>query len=92
MSDNRVLHSIDLAGASYVAYHVCYYNHMEYVTQMLAASWTVFREAAIYVLFGFLVAGIMRAYIKPETVVRYFHRGRIRSVFYASLLGIPIPL
>ncbi|MEW6531731.1 MAG: hypothetical protein AB1473_12915 [Thermodesulfobacteriota bacterium] len=65
---------------------------MELLGQIAFASVTVFREAAPYVLLGFLVAGILRAFVGPDTVVRYLRRGRFRSVLYASLLGIPIPL
>ena len=57
-----------------------------------AASWDIFREAAPYVLAGFLVAGIMRAYLRPDMKTRFFQRGRIKSVLNASLLGIPIPI
>jgi uncharacterized membrane protein YraQ (UPF0718 family) len=59
---------------------------------ILAASTKIFFEAAFYILLGFVVAAILRAYFSAETVVRYFSRGRFKSVLYASLLGIPIPL
>jgi len=65
---------------------------MEIIIEILAASWQVFREAAIYILLGFSVAGLMRVYITPESVGHYFRRGQFKSVLYASLLGVPIPL
>lgn len=65
---------------------------MEILVKILGSSWTIFREAALYLLFGFVIAGILRAYIQADSVVKYFHRGRFRSVLYSSLLGIPIPL
>jgi len=65
---------------------------MEIVIEILATSWEVFREAALYILLGLSVAGLMRVYITPESVARYFRRGRFKSVLYASLLGVPIPL
>ncbi len=65
---------------------------MEILTEILVASVRTFREAALYILFGLMVAGIMRLYLQPESVAHYFHRGRFRSVLYAALLGIPIPL
>jgi hypothetical protein len=52
----------------------------------------VFQEAAVYVLLGFMVAGLMRMYISAQSVAHYFTRGRFRSVVYASILGIPLPL
>jgi uncharacterized membrane protein YraQ (UPF0718 family) len=65
---------------------------MEVVFDIITASAGVFREAAIYILLGFLIAGVMRVYVRPESVAHYFHRGRLKSVLYASLMGIPIPL
>lgn len=65
---------------------------MELILGIFTGSVTIFREAALYVLLGFLMAGVIRAYVTPDSVTRYLRRGRFRSVFYASLLGIPIPL
>ena len=65
---------------------------MGIVLNIILESLIIFKEAALYILFGFLVAGILRMYLKTEFVSRYFQRGRLRSVLYASLLGIPIPL
>jgi|GEM_PF-1395622 len=71
---------------------VCYGTYMESFTEIAVASWRVFQQAALYVLFGFLVAGILRVYLRAESVAYFFRRGRIKSVVYAALLGIPIPL
>jgi uncharacterized protein len=71
---------------------IWYDPSMEIVLNTLAASLNVFREAAVYLLLGFVIAGILRVYIRPESVAHYFHRGRFRSVLYAALVGIPIPL
>ena len=60
--------------------------------EILSASWNVFRESAIYMLFGFFVSGIAYVLIKPEKISRYLGRGKIRPVFLSALAGIPIPL
>jgi len=65
---------------------------MEILIEIIASSVRVFREAALYILFGLMIAGIMRLYLQPESVAHYFHRGRFRSVLYAAPLGIPVPL
>ncbi len=65
---------------------------METLLLIIASSIKVFTEAALYILFGFVVAGMLRVYIQPDSVAHYFYRGRLKSVLYASLLGIPIPL
>jgi uncharacterized protein len=71
---------------------ICYHEPMEILVEIIVASVRVFREAAMYILFGLMIAGIMRIYLRPESVAHYFHRGRFRSVLYAGLLGIPLPL
>ena len=65
---------------------------MEIVIAILAASLQIFKETALYIIFGFLVAGLLRMYLRPASVARYFRKGRIKSVIYAAFLGIPIPL
>jgi hypothetical protein len=65
---------------------------MDFIYQVIIASGNIFLEAALYVLFGFFVAALLRAWISPETVGKYFATGRFKSVFLASLLGVPIPL
>lgn len=45
-----------------------------------------------YLLLGFLIAGIMHAFIPGSFYTRYLSRKTFRSVIYAALLGIPLPL
>ncbi|MGD8983897.1 MAG: SO_0444 family Cu/Zn efflux transporter [Desulfobacteraceae bacterium] len=65
---------------------------MSFLLDMLGESWKLLQEASIYVIFGILVAGMLRMFLNPGTVARHLGRGRFSSVFKASLLGIPIPL
>ena len=62
------------------------------IIEILETSWNVFHESAIYMLFGFFIAGIFYVFIKPEKIVRYLGRGKVRPVFLSALAGIPIPL
>jgi hypothetical protein len=65
---------------------------MEIILEILKSSWQILESAALYLLFGFVIAGILHSFISADTVVKYLQRGRFKSVFYSSLLGIPIPL
>ncbi len=65
---------------------------MSIIISILSASWQVFYESAVYMLFGFFIAGILYVFIKPETVGRYLGKGKVRPVLLAALAGIPIPL
>ncbi len=51
-----------------------------------------FNESAIYILFGFFVAGLLKIALPTEKVFKYLGKKETKSVVRASLLGIPIPL
>lgn len=49
-------------------------------------------EMSPYLLLGFLLAGLMHAFIPGAIYSRYLSGHSIRSVIYAALFGIPLPL
>lgn len=49
-------------------------------------------EMAPYLLLGFFLAGLMHAFIPGRFYARYLSAGSFRSVIYAALFGIPLPL
>lgn len=59
---------------------------------MLAAAWTLLEEMSPYLLFGFLIAGILRAGLTPAVVQRHMGRPGLWQILKASLIGIPLPL
>lgn len=62
------------------------------VESVLYAAWSIFLETAPYLLFGFLVAGLVHGLVSAEAVARHLGRGKFGPVFKASVLGIPLPL
>ncbi|MBI4177826.1 SO_0444 family Cu/Zn efflux transporter [bacterium] len=60
--------------------------------EVLRHAWTLFQEAAPYVLFGCLMGGLVYGFIQPDRVARYLGKGKFRPVVNAALLGIPLPL
>ena len=62
------------------------------LADIFVESWRLLQQSAVYVLFGILVAGLLRVFLSPSAVTRHLGRGGARSVIKASLLGIPIPL
>lgn len=45
-----------------------------------------------YLLLGFLLAGLMHAFIPGAIYSRYLSGHNVRSVIYAALFGVPLPL
>ena len=59
---------------------------------MVAKFWTVLCQMAPYLLFGFLVSGVLSVLISPKLVEDHLGRGGIMPVLKAALFGIPLPL
>ncbi len=55
-------------------------------------SWWVLGPMSPYLLFGFLVAGVLSVCISPEFVERHLGGRGFRPVWKAALWGIPLPL
>lgn len=59
---------------------------------ILLASWQLLVEAAPFVLFGFLAAGLLKAFVPEDFVARHLGHSSFGSVIKASLFGVPLPL
>ncbi|MBU0678667.1 MAG: permease [Verrucomicrobia bacterium] len=60
--------------------------------QVLIEAWAVFGQMAPYLLFGFLMAGVLSVVVTPETVERHLGGKGFGGVAKASLFGVPLPL
>jgi len=65
---------------------------LNFILEVLSASWYLLLDASVYILFGLLISGLLRVFLNPNSVIRHLGQGRFSSVFKAALLGIPIPL
>ena len=63
-----------------------------FVTRLIQETWHIFTDAAPYVIFGFLAAGLIKALLPDEAVAKHLGGGSFAAVVKASLLGIPLPL
>ena len=59
---------------------------------VLQSSWSVLLESAPYMLFGFFMAGLLRAFIPENFVAKHLGNNGIKSILKAAAFGIPIPL
>lgn len=65
---------------------------MDSLVLFLAESWRVFRQAAPFLLFGFFVAGLLKALVPADLLVRHFGGRGFCSVLKGALFGAPLPL
>src|SRR5262249_19768772 len=59
---------------------------------MLEASWDILKDASVFLLFGFLLAGVLAVLVPRALMRRLVGTGKVKSVFWASVLGLPLPL
>ncbi len=60
--------------------------------RLVIESWNVLREAAPFMLFGFLVAGLIKGLLPDAWMTRHLAGRGPLSVVKAALLGVPLPL
>lgn len=65
---------------------------LDIATNVLRESWSVLGQMAPYLLFGFLVAGVLSVCISPAFVVRHLGGRGFGPVLKAAILGVPLPL
>lgn len=58
----------------------------------LNSLWAIICEMAPYILLGFLFAGVLHEFVRPQTMSRHLAGRGWRPVVKAALLGIPLPL
>ncbi len=65
---------------------------MDFILHVFREAWHLLLESSVYILFGLLIAGLLRVFLSPNSVAAHLGKGRFRSVFKAAILGIPLPL
>jgi uncharacterized membrane protein YraQ (UPF0718 family) len=65
---------------------------LNFIVEILRATWGLLVDASVYILFGLLVAGLLRVFLNPNSIARHLGQGRFKSVIKAAFFGIPIPL
>lgn len=65
---------------------------MEYVYNLLEQIVDLVNEMSPYLLLGFLIAGIMHAFIPNGWYAKYLSGRSFRSVVNAAIFGVPLPL
>jgi uncharacterized membrane protein YraQ (UPF0718 family)/copper chaperone CopZ len=62
------------------------------LTNVAVKTWATLGAMAPYLLFGFLVAGVLSVLVSPQTVERHLGSRGLGSVIKAALFGVPLPL
>jgi len=65
---------------------------INFLLSVLQALWRILEDASVYLLFGFLIAGVLAVLVPRQLLSRLIGTGKIRSVLWGSVLGAPLPL
>lgn len=69
-----------------------YTTMIDIAARTASASWNILVESSGFILFGFFIAGLLKAFIPDNFILKHLGTGNVSSVVKASLFGIPIPL
>ncbi|MFW6134408.1 MAG: SO_0444 family Cu/Zn efflux transporter [Elusimicrobiota bacterium] len=59
---------------------------------LLEQIWYTLDGASFYILVGILISGLLHSFISQKTIIKYTGKPSLKSVLYAGMLGIPLPL
>jgi HflK protein len=63
-----------------------------FLLSVLRATWDILEDASVFLLFGFLLAGVLAVLVPGRLLTRLLGTGKVRSVLWGSVLGAPLPL
>jgi uncharacterized protein len=62
------------------------------ITQILKEVIFFYNEVSVYLVFGFIVAGLLHIFFSEALITKLFGKDNTASVIKASIFGIPLPL
>ena len=65
---------------------------LEFLTGWGVATWQLLADSAVYLVLGFLLAGVISAFVSERNLNHLIGRGRYKQVLRAALVGVPLPL
>jgi len=63
-----------------------------WIQDVLQEAWRILAESAVFILVGFAIAAVLHVLLRGGRTVPYLSSLGTRSVFLASLVGLPLPL
>lgn len=62
------------------------------IKAIVMECWRLFVEASPFLLFGFLIAGLLQTFLTTQTLARHLGRNDLKAVLKAAIFGMPLPL
>lgn len=65
---------------------------LQFIMATFSEAWGILLDSSVYILFGILMAGLLKVILNPNTIAHHLGRGRFSSVIKAAFFGVPLPL
>src|SRR5215471_15613274 len=65
---------------------------VSFLFDVLRETWGILEDASIFLLSGFLLAGVLAVLVPGRLLTRLVGTGKIKSVLWGAVLGAPLPL
>ena len=65
---------------------------LQFLMAIFREAWGILLDSSVYILFGILMAGLLKVILNPNTIAHHLGRGRFFSVIKAAFFGVPLPL
>jgi HflK protein len=65
---------------------------IDFLLGVLQVLWQILEDASVFLLFGFLLAGVLAVLVPRRLLTRLVGTGKFKSVIWGSLVGAPLPL
>ena len=65
---------------------------LDFLVRIGWETWSILREASVFLLFGFVLAGVLAVLVPKTLLSRLLAAGKVKSVLWASAIGVPLPL
>jgi len=62
------------------------------MNEFLQACWDILVDSSFWMLLGFFMAGLLRAFVPSDLVARHLGKNQSGNIFKAALFGVPLPL
>lgn len=59
---------------------------------LITQIWRTINDASFYILFGLFVAGLIQSFVDKEKIAKHLGQRTIKSILWAAISGIPLPL
>ena len=65
---------------------------IDFLFAVVWETWGILREASVFLLFGFALAGVLAVLVPAATLSKLLGTGKVKSVLWGAAIGAPLPL